>query len=86
MTESYGDLQEYKGPRRITIYTADLCPWMLRIDNGPQYIYVYIFRASAAGTCTEARMTSTTYTCACNRASRERARAILNLLAVSPNR
>jgi hypothetical protein len=58
MTESYGDLQEYKGPRRITIYTADLCPWMLRIDNGPQYIYVYIFRASAAGTGTEARMTA----------------------------
>ena len=58
MTESYGDLQEYKGPRRITIYTADLCPWMLRIDNGPQYICIYIFRASAAGTSTEARMTA----------------------------
>ena len=58
MTESYGDLQEYKRPRKITIYTADLCPWMLSIDNGPQYIHVYIFRASAAGTCTEARVTA----------------------------
>jgi|NorSeaMetagenome_1021524.scaffolds.fasta_scaffold23477_2 hypothetical protein len=31
---------------------------MLRIDNGPQYICIYIFRASAAGTSTEARMTA----------------------------
>ncbi len=52
--------------------------------RGLSYIYVYIFRASAAGT-RPGSHDCTTYICACSAASRERARAIENRLAVNPN-